>query len=433
MTRTRITALLLTLCCLLGLCGCAGGAHYTTDKLNVWIWDESQRTALEELARPWAERAGVEVDFFVKDRESYWADLSRGILPDLMWVDDAHLASLAGGGRLLALDERLSKGNKLGLKDFSATVRETLRYEGRTYGVPIQGEVYALWYNKALFDSVKMSYPDESWTWLQVRNAAAQLTNRNSGVYGIVLPCGDTSAWYQIIYAAGGRVVGTDEAGKPVSGWLEGGTVTAMDLIASMVTDAMPSHLIMEQVGAAELFANGDVAMILQNRTQGEALLERGGGQWACTLLPYWDLDGSGDCTEGERVCLTEATGWAISANSTDPDAAFDLLQVLGGSDARKTLNPTEEPQPTAEGEAEPAPGPLDAYDRMETEAVLLPRPRQMSGEDWEDCVVESTMYVAWNDPTRMSSMLIQQDSYTQSQLNGRKGAEDSGDAGANQ
>ena len=469
--KKRITALLLALCSLLTLTCCGGRSNYSTDKLNVWIWDESQRKALEELARPWAERKRVEVNIVVRDPSTYWQELRRGVLPDLMWMDDEHLAAFAGGGSILALDEALSGRKKLGAKEFSQVTRQALSYEGACYALPICTQTVALWYNKALFDSMSISYPDESWTWVQVANTAARLTNRNSGVYGIVLPCGDRFAWYQIVYAAGGTVVRTDEEGAAVSGWQDEGTIAAMDLIAEMASNAMPSQLIMSQAGATELFANGDAAMILQNRTQGQALERRNvGGQWACTLLPYWDQDGNGECSQGERVCLAGAVGWAVSADSTDADAALDLLEVLGGTQARKTLSeqaavqtaqptqtvtqaateaaaettdagdaevpadgdavtPTEaetrtEPQPETSGEGEPA-GPLDAYDRMETEAVVLVRPHQHSGEDWEDYAEDTALYAAWYDPRRMNTALAQLHSYAQHQIDGRKSAED--------
>ena len=437
--KKRIMALLLALCSLLTLTSCGGRSNYSTDKLNVWIWDESQREALEELAKPWAERNRVEVNIVVRDRSAYWAQLRKGVLPDLMWMDDEHLASMAGGGALMVLDEALSQRKKLGAKDFPSVTREALSYEGESYALPICTETMALWYNKALFDSMNATYPDESWTWTQVKNAAAQLTHRNSGVYGIVIPCGDRDAWYQIVYAAGGTAVRTDEEGAVVSGWQDEATITAMDLMAEMLRDAMPSQLIMAQAGAAELFANGDAAMILQNRSEGTALQKRNlNGQWACTLLPYWDLDGNGACSQGERICLTGATGWAVSAGSTDPNAALDLLEVLGGTQARKTLNapePTEEQttQPTEEqttAETDPseeqteaaAPaGPLDAYDRMEAEASLLPQPHQLSGEDWEDYGEDTALYAAWYDPSRMHTALAQLHSYAQHQIDGRK------------
>ncbi len=414
MKRERLTALLLALVLALSLAACAQQANYTTDKLNVWIWDESQRQTLEELAAPWAQKSRIEVVISVRDEESYWEEVSGGLMPDLMWVDDAHLGELAEKGALLQLDEQVKSSRKLALKEFPQAARDALTLNGHTYAVPMSTQTWALWYNRAMFDSIQHSYPDETWTWEQVRSAAQELTDRAGGHYGIVIPCAEPSAWYQMIYAYGGSVVAADENGAQVSGWQDGGTVKAMNTLSGMIVESMPSQIAMDELGAARLFAEGDAGMILQSRWQAQELLKNSGsGQWACTLLPYEDLDGSGECGEGERICLTEAVGWAVSARSTDTNAAFELLEVLGGSAARKTLNP--EPPTGEDGEAVETP--LTPYDRMEQEAVLVSRPRQLPGESWEDYAVNTTMYTAWNDPSRMSAMLTVQHRFTQSEL----------------
>lgn len=425
MTR-RLTALLLALALLLSLTACGGRSNYTTDKLRVWVWDQSQVEALEALAAPWAEKTKIEVEITAKDPERYWADVSTGLLPDLMWVDDAHLPSLAASGALTALDQPLKENRKLGASAFSQAARNALTWQGSAYALPIQMDSWALWYNQAIFDSVQQSYPDDTWTWERVEQAAEAITNRNSGCYGIVIPLSDTAAWYQVIYAYGGRVVGQDETGKSVAGWTEDATVAAMKLLGRLITNAMPSQPAMDQLGAARFFANGSAGMILLNRSQGQAMLQKAGaGKWACTLLPYVDLDGDGACTSGERVCLVGASGWAIPSSSTDANAALELLELLGGTEARATLHPAPEEVTDAEGQPVAQATPLAAYDRMEQEAALLNYPLPESGEDWDAYAVSTTLKTAWNDPTRMESMLMQQYRYTQSQLDSRKTAED--------
>lgn len=427
MKEKKWIAVLLTLAMVLSLSACQKKVNFTTDKLNVWIWDESQQEALETLAAPWAEKNHIEVEITAKSRNEYWRDIKSGLLPDLMWVDDSHLTSLAESGVLLQLDEQVEGSRALGMKDFHEQTKALFQNGGHTYAVPREEQVTALWYNKALFDSMQLSYPDETWTWEQVKEAAVKLTNRHNGCYGIVIPTGDLgNGWYNLVYAWGGSILRTDENGNTVSGWQDEGTLAAMNLLGGMIADAMPSQHTMETLGAAELFANGDAGMILQNRAQAEELVRRtGSGQWACTLLPYCDLDGNGECGEGERAAVLEGSGWAISARSTDTNAAFYLLETLGGSAARKTLSAGEAPEETKpENGEEEAPDPLAAYDQMLAQAVLIPMPRQTSGESWEEHAVETTMYTAWNDPSRMEAMLRQQHSYTQAELENRTSSE---------
>ena len=423
MKKRSIIALALALACLFGLSSCQQKANYTTDKLNVWIWDESQRTELEALAQGWSEKTRIEVQITVKEPSAYWQSVNSGVMPDLLWVDDAHVDPLAEDHAILQLDDMVKGSRTVKKLPFTTAVKELFQQNGHTYAVPCAEEVYALWYNAALFDSMRLDYPDESWTWDQVRQTAAKMTNRGTGIYGIVIPAGDLGSWYNLVYAAGGNILHKDENGALVSGWQDPGTRSAMNLLSCMVLESMPSQHIMETVGETELFTNNDVGMILQTTSEGKALMENNtNNRWACTVLPLWTASEEGE-SAGKRVSMVHGTGWAISSFSTDANASFDLLEVLCGANSEQNDLP-------AQGEEEQV-DPLAAYDQMEAEAELIPMPRSLGTETWEHYAAAVTMYTAWNDPTRMDEMLAQQDNITNTELAQRQQKAEEAEAAA--
>ena len=422
---------LLALTMLLGLAGCGGGEQFNTEKLTVWIWDEAQKETWETLAQSWSEKNYVEVEFVVKSRETYWAELENSAPPDILWVDSGHAQDCIAAGYLRSLDEYLDKDRTIQLKNYHGELLGAFQSGGKTYALPKDSSVTALWYNKSIFDSMGLSYPDETWTWETLYTNACKLTNRHNGSFGLAIGEGDTvNGWYNLVYAYGGFLVGADEAGDRVSGWGEETTGQAMELLARLIRDCMPSQPTMAQMGAEQLLAGGHVAMALQS--SGEALeltREPGASTWACTLLPYCDRDGSGNCGEGERISLLQGTGWAISAKSTDGAAAYSLLTALCGEEGQKAQSAANLAQPAITGLGEDWGVSLPDWDFSPyrttlAEGTLMAAPVQLAGESWEDYAISDTMYTAWNNPDRMEDMLSEQQTFTVSDLAAAQPAE---------
>lgn len=414
---------------LLGLSGCGQETkHFTAEKLNVWIWDESQLATWQALADSWTEGTGITVAFTVKDRETYWADVDKGVLPDILWVDSDHFQTYAAAGTFLQLDSLLEGSRAVKLENYYPQVVENLQTGGHTYALPKDSAVTALWYNQAIFDSMSLSYPDDTWTWEDLYTAAQKLTNRHTGKYGIAIAADDTGdGWYNLVYAYGGAILKTDESGNTVSGWGDTETGEAMELLARLIADCMPSQPTLAQLAAEDLFAEGHVAMLLQNSQEALELIRRtGASNWACTVLPYCDRDGSGDCGEGERVSVMEGSGWAISGKSQDSAAAFDLLETFCGETGQKALAEANVAQPAYKAAVDDWAAELEGWDFTPyhttlAQSELVALPVQWSGESWQDYALSTTLYTAWNDPGRMAAMLAQQEVYTASDLEGRQ------------
>ena len=99
----------------------------------------------------------------------------------------------------------------------------------------------ALQYNKAMFDAAGIAYPDDTWTWDDLRAAAEALTGETADgqkVLGLVTPP-NIERWLPFLYQAGGSVLSED--------WTE---VTldsdeareALDFYVGMVVDGLPAR-----------------------------------------------------------------------------------------------------------------------------------------------------------------------------------------------
>ena len=428
------TALLLAAVMLLGLAACGEAQNFTAEKLSVWIWDKEQLEVLQSAADSWTEKTHIPVEFTVKDRESYWADVDKGVLPDILWVDSAHAPAYAENGTLLQLDSLLEGGRTIRLKDYNAQTAHLFQLEGHTYAIPKDSLLTALWYNKALFDSLSLSYPDETWTWETLYETAKKLTNRHNGYYGIAIAPDDLGdGWYNLVYSYGGSILTADENGNEISGWASEETLAGMELMGRIIADCMPSQPTLAELDATQLFASGRVAMVLQNSEQRTELLGLTGAvNWSCALLPYCDRDGSGDCGTGERVSVVEGNGWAISARCADSAAAFSLLETLCSKNTQTALAALGGAQSAYTGAQEAWGSPdspdfavYDTYRTTLSDSTLIPVPQQLPGETWLDHALDTTLYTLWNDPGRMETLLRQQQSYTDAELLGRQQAEE--------
>lgn len=88
-------------------------------------------------------------------------------------------------------------------------------YKDEVYGLRITSNNLALFYNKDLFDAAGLDYPDDTWKWDDLRNAAKTLTDTEAGVYGLDLPVYDKNGgytwnWLPFLWQNGGEFLNED-------------------------------------------------------------------------------------------------------------------------------------------------------------------------------------------------------------------------------
>ena len=82
--------------------------------------------------------------------------------------------------------EPLDFGEEYDVNDILPAMRNGLSHDGTLYAAPFYGESSMIMYRKDLLDAAGMSMPDNP-TWGHVQDAAAAMTDKENGVYGICL------------------------------------------------------------------------------------------------------------------------------------------------------------------------------------------------------------------------------------------------------
>ena len=194
--------------------------------------------------------------------------LAAGTSADLIWLSQEWIAGMADQGALLDVTAYLEVDDvhpAANLDDYFADILKTAMYKGHVYGLPWIAQPVVMYYNKALFETAGLDYPDLSWTWDDFEAAAAALTKDTDGdgandQWGFTM-----NGWpppQMFIWQAGGEVVTADLTESPVD---TPEAIAGLDFYAGMIYDDVhtPPEAIIQEQGFGEMFQAGKVAMFM--------------------------------------------------------------------------------------------------------------------------------------------------------------------------
>lgn len=334
MAATLTAAMGLTM---LAGCGSSGGeangsgtsSSGGNGTLQVKIWDSTQQAGIQEICDDWTESSGIPVNVEVVNWDQYWtlleAGASGGQMPDVFWMHSNNSMRYMDADLLLQLDDYIDADDAIDLNNYNADIVDLYtREDGNHYALPKDYDTVALWYNKDMFDAAGVEYPTDDWTWEDLYEAGKALTG--DGKYGLSMDTDlNQEGYYNIVYSYGGYIINDD---KTDSGWDDPKTIEAMEMWGKIVQDCMPEQSKMSESGEIDMFTSEVAAMQLMGSWRVAALQEYD-CNWGVVEIPYHDANGNGQCDEGERVSIQNGLGWAASADTSDPDAAYSLISYL--------------------------------------------------------------------------------------------------------
>lgn len=279
---------------------------------------------------------GVRVDFrrYAEVQPKYTAWHARGLGAEVMRIGITDYHRMVERGMLLPLDDLIADPEHgLGPEIVEAIpeqLMEALRVDGRLYALPQDMAQYGLFYNRALFDEYNrahpedpLPYPDETWDWAMLREAAAKLTAREADgsarVYGL-----DMEVWqwpFMHFFAqAGGELWSEDGLTTRIN---SGAGVEAVEYLRTLVfEDRSFAPAFGEQQGAGPnaRFATGRSAMLFA-------------GSW---MAPFFQLNAPdldfaiAPSPRGKvaAVCAGSCV-WGISVHAAHKDAAWKMVRWL--------------------------------------------------------------------------------------------------------
>ncbi len=246
--------------------------------------------------------------------------LAGGSPPDVFYVDSFKFFDLQNAGALDNGNDKITDP-----ADFVPNLRNAFTKDGQFYCPPKDFSTLALEYNTDLFDAAGLAYPTADWTWQDLEDAAAKLTDRNAGVYGMSITP-DMARWLAFLYQAGGSVYNADATQMTIN---SPEALAAMEFYAGLVEKgyaAQPSDLSTGWPG--EAFGQGKAAMVVE----GNWIMSYLNDQFPNLNFGVAELPAgpAGKATMAFTVC------YAAPANGKNATASWDLINFLTGADGMK-------------------------------------------------------------------------------------------------
>ena len=301
-------------------------------ELTVTIWDENQRAGLQQIIDEWSAQSGVKATIQVVKWDNYWTLLEAGAtggeLPDVFWMHSNQAQKYMENDMLMDLTDKIAASDKIDMANYYEGIVDLYQSGGKQYAVPKDIDTIALWYNKTMFDECNVPYPDDTWTWDTFVDAAAKLTTDDHWGYAIA-PSNNQDSFYNAVYSMGGNIISDD---KKKSGYDQPGTIKAIKMFVDMVkAGSCPDLNTIAESGADVLFESGKVAMVTQGSWMVAGFKDNEYTAENCdvAVLPK-------DAETGKRVSIYNGLGWAASANTKNPDAAWSLIEWLGSKEMQE-------------------------------------------------------------------------------------------------
>ena len=391
--------------------------EYSTDTLQVAIWDNNQLDGLQQIADEWSEKSGVKVNIDVITWNEYWtlleAGASGGTLPDVFWMHINEAQKYMEAEILLDLNDYIEADDAIDLDNYYEGIVEIYNCDGKQYALPKDHDTIALIYNKEIFDKYGVDYPTNEWNWDDYSAAAQAISEagKEDGVYGTAMNTNDgQDGWYNFIYDFGGKLITED---KTASGMDDENTIKAMTYIAENLFPAMPAQDLMAVTDPDVMFLSGIIGMMLQGSWMVNTFYSAEfADNYAWAEIPYYDANGNGTCDEGERCSLYNGLGWAAAANTKDPQAAYDLISAFCCEEGQLKQSELGVTMAAYKGASDAFVNAFEGMDispflTVEEEGTLIQHPASRYTTAWEGGFTTG-LVEAWQNPDSMADVCVQ-------------------------
>jgi len=140
---------------------------YEGTTINVMLENHPSSVAIKELAPQFEELTGIKVNIEVLPYEEMPEKILLGFNMgssdyDIVMNDSLSMTSYVANDYVLSLDEFIaneSVNQFVNLEDFVPTYLETMKRDGKIYGLPVYGESTFLMYRKDLFEQYNLEVP----------------------------------------------------------------------------------------------------------------------------------------------------------------------------------------------------------------------------------------------------------------------------------
>jgi len=275
------------------------------------------------------ERPEIEIEFSPIPWSNYWTkvltDISAGYPPDVIFMGSSRFPQFMGEGYIMDLTPFIEADPEVKLDDLFETEREAFSTEdGRLGAFPEMFNVGILAYNKDMFDTAGLDYPDEDWTWDDLLQVAKQLTKDENGdgtpeVHGVAVNGASWSQLAPLIYQTGGKFFTKDKDKSILS---EDGAIDTFRFLTELYTQKLaPLPAELKEADATTRFVTGQTALAYV-RTNMRLFGKDITFNWDITLKPKHP---------GTGLSLTELAprAQAVVAATEHPQEAYEFMKYM--------------------------------------------------------------------------------------------------------
>ncbi|MFE3456741.1 ABC transporter substrate-binding protein [Nocardiopsis aegyptia] len=166
-------------------CGGSGGEGDTVElRFSWWGSDERAATMRQVIENFEADHPGIDVEGESTDWSAYWDRLATNTAandaPDILMQEERYLREYGERGALADLGEL----EGLDLSGLDPLIAESGDLDGQTFGLATGVNAYAIHADPEAFAAAGVEMPDdETWTWDDYVEIAAQITEGSDGEY----------------------------------------------------------------------------------------------------------------------------------------------------------------------------------------------------------------------------------------------------------
>ncbi len=307
-------------------------ASQGSGEITFMNWDTIGGTPLETAINAFQEQSGITVNVQPTPTQDYETKfrtlLASGSPPDIMRINDDFVRGYSQAGQLMDLRPFI-EASGLNNDDYNQhPFNFPLQPDGSHTAWSIGTQPAMIFYNKTMFEEAGVKLPPgewtgEGWTWDDFLETARQLTNADEQQWG-ALVSDDTAS--ETIY--------TVNNGEKTGIYSEDGTeftlanpkaIEGIQWVAdlSCVHEVQPPWSQLQQDDAGnQLFAGGRVGMI--QRTFGTA-------SYFHQNVADFEWDVAPVPAKESQTTIATLIVFCIPKDATNPEAAWELLNFIGG------------------------------------------------------------------------------------------------------
>jgi multiple sugar transport system substrate-binding protein len=244
--------------------------------------------------------------------------------PDVMSIHGAYYYAFAQKGALADLKGPIDQDKSFNLADFYPGLVEQCTYKGALCSLPRYTSVYAIFYNKALFDASGLPYPGSGphWTWDDYLAAAKKLTRDVNGdgkpdQWGCMIDFWGARV-YPWLWSNGADLMSPDRTKCVVD---SPAAVEALGFLVDLRRKFVvcPESSASEKNQGLDTFAQGNIGMYMTGPWDVQTLALNESLSWDVAPVP----------SRKRRATMLGTENYAISAKSKHPKEAWELYKFL--------------------------------------------------------------------------------------------------------